>query len=233
MPTTVDRKDEPTLKVVSLLGAATEVIYRLGLGHLLVGRSHECDYPRAALSLPCISRPRLDVDSSSANIDATVREHSAAGEPIYKLDDDVLESLQPDLLIAQDHCRVCAVTPGDVGKSSCANVRQLVLRPATLNDCIEDVVKIANELGVPERGLSLRSTMVSRMDRVKELTIAASTKKPRVALLEWCDPIMGCGYWLPELVDVAGGMALHCPPPGEFFYTIIITPVLSPSSRSK
>jgi iron complex transport system substrate-binding protein len=216
-----------TLRVVSLLGAATETMYRLGVGHYLVGRSHECDYPRAALSLPCISRPRLDVDASSADIDATVREHSAAGEPIYKLDDEVLQSLNPDLLIAQDHCRVCAVTPRDVGKSSCANVKQLVLKPATLGDCILNVIMIANALGVPQRGLLLQKTMISRMDRVKQLATGSlndsstddstddKRRKPRVALLEWCDPIMGCGYWLPELVEVAGGEALHCPPPGE------------------
>jgi iron complex transport system substrate-binding protein len=101
-------------RVVSLLGAATETLYRLGLGDQLVGRSHECDYPKACLALPCISRPRLDVNASSIDIDRAVKSRSAEGEPIYRLDDDVIADLKPDLLIAQDHCRVCAVTPRDV-----------------------------------------------------------------------------------------------------------------------
>jgi len=209
-------------RVISLLGAATETLYRLGLGDRLVGRSHECDYPKAVLSLPCISRPRLDVNGSSREIDDTVRLRSAAGEPIYKLDDEVLATLAPfDLLIAQDHCRVCAVTPADLKQSNvittCAkdnNLKQLVLKPSTLSDCLDDVNKIATAMGVPERGAILRKTLEERMNRVKNLTSIADVPKPRVALLEWCDPIMGCGYWIPELIEMAGGTALHCPPPG-------------------
>lgn len=213
-------------RVVSLLGAATEVLFRLGLGGRLVGRSHECDYPEAVLSLPCISRPRLDVKASSKEIDAVVRERSLAGEPIYKLDDKALSELGAiDLIIVQDHCRVCAITPSDIHQSetlACSNVRQLVLKPSTLNDCLDDVTTIASAMGVPERGVTLRATLQSRMDRVGTLASSAVVqgKKPRVALLEWCDPIMGCGYWLPELVEIAGGMALNCPPPGGATPTI-------------
>jgi len=222
--------------VVSLLGAATETLYRLGLGHHLIARSHECDYPPAVLTLPCISRPRLDVQTlSSAQIDATVRLNSASGEPIYRLDEEVLQSLERpvDLLIAQDHCRVCAVTPREIGGSeSCRNVTQLVLRPATLGDCLDDVEKVAEAMGVRERGVRLRATLEERLERVRTVvaaTTAATTSpssslqpkaRPRVALLEWCDPIMGCGYWLPELVELAGGTPLHCPPPGGATPTI-------------
>lgn len=209
-------------RVISLLGAATETLYRLGLGERLVGRSHECDYPKPVLSLPCISRPRLNVSGSSREIDCTVRQRSAAGEPIYKLDDEVLATLAPfDLLIAQDHCRVCAVTPSDINQSqvlACANVKQLVLKPSTLSDVLEDVNKVAVAMGVPERGIALRATLEERMDRVRNLT--KSRTKRRVALLEWCDPIMGCGYWIPELIEIAGGSAMHCPPPGGATPTI-------------
>eukprot|EP00550_Attheya_septentrionalis_P002487 CAMPEP_0198284808 /NCGR_PEP_ID=MMETSP1449-20131203/4223_1 /TAXON_ID=420275 /ORGANISM="Attheya septentrionalis, Strain CCMP2084" /LENGTH=492 /DNA_ID=CAMNT_0043982023 /DNA_START=197 /DNA_END=1675 /DNA_ORIENTATION=- len=217
-------------RVVSLLGASTETIYRLGLGSKLVGRSHECDFPPACLSLPCISRPRLDVDASSLEIDEAVRSHSAAGEPVYKLDDAVISQLKPDLIIAQDHCRVCAITPGDISNSEfCANIPQLVVKPSTLQDCMNDITTVANGMGYPERGVALQKTLELRMDRVRQV-VATHTdgsmnnnpeiKRPRVALLEWCDPIMGCGYWLPELVDVAGGEALHCPPPGGATPTI-------------
>lgn len=219
----------PPQRVVSLLGAATETLYRLGLGDRLVGRSHECDYPRACLDLPCVSRPRMVVDSSvsSLEIDTAVRNFSAAGEPVYKLDDQVLASLQADLLIAQDHCRVCAITPKDVEDSACSNIPQVIVRPSTLTDCLDDINIIATAMEVPERGKVLRASLEGRLDRVREVVSSLDKKdnkekkKPRVALLEWCDPIMGCGYWLPELVEIAGGVPLHCPPPGG------ATPVIS------
>ena len=164
---------DPPRRVVSLLGAATETIYRLGLGQRLVGRSHECDYPPAVLSLPMISKPRLDAQAPSAEIDAKVREYAAAGEPVYSLNDAALSRLAPDLLIAQDHCRVCAVTPREVRGSSCANVKQLVLRPATLADALGDVQRVADAMGVPERGRTLVHTLESRLARVRELSEAA------------------------------------------------------------
>ena len=132
-------------RVVSLLGASTETIYRLGLSEKLVGRSHECDYPPACLSLPCISRPRIDVEASSIEINKAVNAHSANGEPVYKLDDEVISQLDPDLIIAQDHCRVCAITPGDVSNSTtCSKIRQLIVKPSTLEDCLKDITTIAN-----------------------------------------------------------------------------------------
>ena len=219
---------QPPQRIVSLLGASTETIYRLGLGHLLVGRSHECDWPPQVANLACVSAPRLDVDaSSSATIDATVRERAAEGQPMYKLDDNVISELRPDLIIAQDHCRVCAITPADLARAgakaqsssvTCNNIKQLVVRPATLEECMENITTIADALGVSERGLMLRQTLEGRMDRVRAVVLDArpkdATSRPRVALLEWCEPIMGCGYWLPELVEIAGGYPLHCPPSG-------------------
>lgn len=209
-------------RVVSLLGAATETLYRLGLGSKLVGRSHECDFPPQCLALPCVSRPRLDVDAPSKEIDMVVRGHSAAGESSYLLDPDQMATLGPDLIITQDQCRVCAVTPADVESSGkCANVRQLVLKPVTLADCIDAVSTIADVMGVHGRGVALRHTLESRMERIAELVAGVAPRaRPRVALLEWCEPIMGCGYWIPELVSLAGGEALHCPPPGGATPTI-------------
>jgi len=212
---------------VSLLGASTEVIYRLGLGHKLVGRSHECDYPPACLKLPCISRPKIDPDSlSSSEIDDAVRTFSAQDEPVYKLEDEQLLELKPDLLIAQDHCRVCAVTKSDIQENeACHRIPQLIVKPSTLDDCLDDVLKVADALGYPERGRRLYKTLQTRMSRAKELGSSLRDKNndvilPRVALLEWCNPVMGCGYWLPELVNVAGGTPLFSSPVGGATPTI-------------
>lgn len=211
----------PPQRVVSLLSAATETLFRLGVGDKLVGRSHECDYPLVVESIPCVSAPRLNVEASSVDIDTTVRNFSSNNEPIYTLNQEEIDRLQPDLIIAQDHCRVCAITPADIKaststSSTCQNIPQLILRPSTLNDCLNNVLEIAKAMGVEKRGVLLRTTLVQRMDQLKSLVATQQPhyQKPRVALLEWCDPIMGCGFWLPELVDIAGGIPLFCPPAG-------------------
>jgi iron complex transport system substrate-binding protein len=164
---------------------------------------------------------------------------------LYKLNDEVLSTLVPDtedplgLIIAQEHCRVCAITPDDVNQSqalACSNgdVQQLTLKPSTLADCLGDIHKISAAMGggggwVVDRGIALCATLEKRMDRVRVLTrnlnqTKANTKTnkgpPPVVLLEWCDPIIGCGYWLPEIVEVAGNQALNCPPPGGATPTI-------------
>jgi len=220
--------DNGPQRVVSLLGAATETIYRLGVGHRLVGRSHECDWPPIVLSLPMVSRPRLDVTARAEEIDAAVRQHAANGEPIYELDDEQLSELAPDLLIVQDQCRVCAIMADDVDRSSCSGLAQLVLKPFTLADSLGDILSVADALGVHERGVKLHATLESRLNRVRELANSANGEHtpPRVALLEWCSPIMGNGYWLPELVQVAGGQAIHNAPPGGQTPTITFEQLL-------
>lgn len=204
---------QPPERVASLLGASTEIIYRLGLGDKLIARSHECDWPIECLKLPCISRPRMDPTTmSSSEIDDAVHTFSANEENIYKLQDTVLSDLQPDLLILQSYCRVCAITKADIdARSECHQIPQLILKPKNLYDCLHDVLKVANAMGYPARGKRLYDTLQSRMTRVENLGLSllqernGGTRRPRVALLEWCDPVMGCGYWLPELVTAAGG----------------------------
>lgn len=162
----------------------------------------------------------MDPESlSSLEIDEAVRTYSARDEPVYKLQDQMLLELKPDLLITQDHCRVCAVKKSDIEQNkACDRIPQLVLKPSTLNDCLDDVLKIADALGNPERGKQLYDTLLLRMNRVKDLGSTVTFKNdgvlPRVALLEWCDPVMGCGYWLPELIAVAGGTPILNAPKG-------------------
>ena len=213
-------------RVASLLGASTEIIYRLGLGPKLVARSHECDWPIECLELPCISRPRMDPNKmTSSEIDDAVRTFSARDEPVYRLQDKTLLELEPDLIILQSYCRVCAVTKSDIQENSaCHQIPQLILKPNNLNDCLHDVLKVANAMGYPERGQRLYDTLRNRMDRAEDLgmSLCASNGgiRPRVALLEWCDPVMGCGYWLPELVTLAGGEPIFCAPSGGATPTI-------------
>lgn len=168
----------------------------------------------------------MDPDSlSSSEIDDAVRTFSAQDEPVYKLQDETLLELKPDLLITQDHCRVCAVTQSDIQASpACHQIPQLILKPSTLNDCLDDVLKVADALGYSERGQRLYDTLQLRMSRAKQLgsSLVASNDgiQPRVALLEWCDPVMGCGYWLPELVTLAGGTPIFSAPVGGATPTI-------------
>lgn len=205
-------------RIVSLLGGATETLVRLGVTDKLVGRSHECDYPDDIVQgIPCVSKPKLNPLAPSIEIDEAVRKLSASGEPVYELHDKLLmEELQPiDLLIVQDHCRVCAVTPDNVNQivqanAKCLKIPQLVLKPETLKDCMDNIQQIADAVGVSERGKLLIETLEERFQRVEQLSArVVGTVKPRVALLEWCQPLMGCGYWLPELIEKAGGCPLH------------------------
>ena len=207
-------------RVVSLLGAATETVARLGCADLLVGRSHECDWPPAILKLPTVSAARINTLADSRAIDAAVRSFADAKEPVYAIEAETLERLAPDLVIVQDHCRVCAVTPNELAPS-CA--RQLVLKPSTLADCLEDVARVGNALGESQRGAALRALLQARLDAVAAAVRDSSTPRApgfrppsprRVAVLEWCAPLMGCGYWIPELIALAGGTPVLAAPPG-------------------
>jgi len=168
----------------------------------------------------------MDPDAlSSLKIDEAVRSFAARDQPVYKLQDQTLLDLKPDLLITQDHCRVCAVTKSDIEENkACHKIPQLVLKPSTLKDCLGDVLKIASALGYPERGKRLHDTLNIRMNRIRELGSTLMNQndgiRPKVALLEWCDPVMGCGYWLPELVTLAGGTPVFSAPKGGATPTI-------------
>jgi iron complex transport system substrate-binding protein len=152
--------------------------------------------------------------------DAAVRTFADAQETVYAIDAATLEGLAPDLVIVQDQCRVCTVRPDDL---ACSAARTLILKPETLADCLDDVCRVAEALGEPRRGAALRASLQARLDAVAAAAAAAreeageagsAARRPRVAVLEWCAPIMGCGYWIPELVSLAGGEPVLCAPPG-------------------
>jgi iron complex transport system substrate-binding protein len=197
------------MRVVSLLASATEIICALGAGEWLVGRSHECDHPEWVKTLPACTRPEFDVSISSGQIDAEVRRRLKAGEPLYHVDVDLIDSLKPDLLVAQEHCEVCAVTPADVDRAGGCRlaVGQIVaLRAGSVRGIYDDVTAIGRALGLERAAADLVDAMRSRIDAVHQSV--SHRAAPSLVLVEWTDPVFAMSNWIPELVDAANGRLL-------------------------
>jgi iron complex transport system substrate-binding protein len=196
-------------RIVSLLASGTELVCALGLGERLVGRSHECDHPSWVKRLPAVSRPTFDVDGSSHEIDARVRERLFAGLPLYEVDEKALAALAPDFLITQTHCEVCAVTPADLahGTSTHLSRKEIVaLRTGSLDAILEGFLAVARVLDAAAQGEALVNDLNGRLSAVARETSALA--RPSVVCLEWIEPIFAMGNWGPELVELAGGVNL-------------------------
>ena len=185
---------------------ATELLFALGLGDDIVGVTHECDHPREALALPHVTRDMLPPGLSPAEIDAAVRERTERGEAIYALDTERLRDLNPDLIVTQALCPVCAVSYEEVVAEaerieSCPKV--IALDPKTFGETVGDVRTVAQATGAREAALTLVASTSRRIDRVKVAVKGA--ERPRVACLEWLDPVFVAGHWIPQLVEIAGG----------------------------
>lgn len=201
------------MRIVSLLPAATEIVCALGLREQLVARSHECDFPAGVETLPALTRARVDSSLDSAAIDDQVREVVAARLPIYTLDESRLSALAPDVVVTQEACEVCAISYDQVmaavGRAS-AGARVIALSPTRLDHIVEDVLRVADACGVPERGLAVAEDLRRRLER----TAARPLPRPRVAVIEWLAPVMLAGHWVPDAIHAAGGIALG-PGPGD------------------
>jgi iron complex transport system substrate-binding protein len=193
------------MRIVSLLASATEIVCALGAGEMLVGRSHECDNPDWVRRLPSCSSPGFDVSVSSGEIDKEVRRRLKSGEPLYQVHGELIRELRPDLVITQSHCDVCAVTPGDIDRSgACPQaVSQVALSASSLKDTLQGILRIAQALGMEERGEALVRREQERLDAVRKRV--AGLRRPTVVMLEWTDPIFAIGNWGPELVEIANG----------------------------
>ena len=195
------------MRVVSLLAGATEMVCALGAGDTLVGRSHECDNPSWVQQLPSCSQPAFNISVSSGEVDAEVRRRLHAGEPLYHIDMELIRRLQPDLVITQSHCDVCAVTPADLERGGCAiAARQLSLSAATIEEIFRGIAQVAEALGVPERAPAVIERERERLETVRQRT--AHLRRPTVVMLEWTDPFFAMGNWGPELVEIANGQPL-------------------------
>ncbi len=202
----------PSARIVSLLPSATEIVCALGLESSLVGRSHECDFPPSVANLPVCSQPNIAVDGSSAAIDRLVSERAAQALSIYDLDSDLLARLQPSHILTQTQCAVCAVSLADVEhalgrQSKVAAACVVSLEPHTIADVWRDIGQVARSCGVPDAGESLVRSLQARMEAIEQRALNASDH-PAVAAIEWLDPLMTAGNWIPELVEKAGGHSI-------------------------
>lgn len=195
------------MRVVSLIASATEIVCALGCEDFLVARSHECDWPSEITKLPQASRPSFAIRGGSRAIDLAVKDRLAKALSIYEVDAELLKRLKPDVILTQTQCQVCAVTPGDVERAVCQmadhEVRVVALEPNRLGDVWEDIRRVADALGVLEKGEAL----IARLRRrVLEIGVrSAKLEKAGVATIEWIDPLMAAGNWMPELIELAGG----------------------------
>ena len=198
-------------RVVSLIASSTEIVCALGFEDALVARSHECDWPRSVLALPAVSRPAFATAGSSRAVDLALKERLRRALSIYEVDADLLKKLRPDLIITQTQCEVCAVSPADVERAVCEltdrSARILALEPNGLDDVWTDIRRVAAALGAPERGDELAARLQGRVAGIRERAAALSAR-PSVAVVEWIEPLMAAGNWMPELVALAGGANL-------------------------
>jgi len=196
----------PARRIVSLLPSSTEIVYALGLGERLVGVTHECDFPPAALALPRLTASALPHASSSSEIDRHVRKSLHEGSSLYALDSELLEKLEPDLIITQELCEVCAVSYEIVARAAKrlrGDPRIVSLEPSSLDDVYANITTVAQLAGSPEAAAALVARLRERAETLR--AAVADLARPRTLVLEWSDPPMSGGHWTPGLVTLAGG----------------------------
>jgi iron complex transport system substrate-binding protein len=194
------------MRIASLVPSATEMLYALGLGDSVVGVTHECDYPPQAAGKPHLTRSVIPEGLSAAEIDREVRERTERGAAIYELDAERLRKLEPDLIVTQQVCEVCAVSFDDVAavaRTIPSEPQVLSLDPSTIGEVLADVRTLAFAAEVPEAGEALLAETADRLDRVADAVEGAP--RPRVIALEWLDPPYAGGHWVPQMVELAGG----------------------------
>lgn len=197
------------MRIVSLVPSATEMLFALGVGDQVVGVTHECDFPLEALDLDKVTRDKLPPGLDPHEIDAAVRAHTGTGEAIYELDADVLRELQPDLIVTQALCTVCAVSADDVravAETIESEPEVISLDPMTLGEVLGDIRVLAEALDRKDAGVDLVQDCAARIDAVRLAVRGAPPK--RVVALEWLDPVFSAGHWVPQMIEYAGGLDL-------------------------
>ncbi len=194
------------MRIASLVPSATETLFALGLGDQVVAVTHECDWPPEAGSLPHLTRTVIPPGLGPAEIDRVVRETVGAGRPLYELDSECLAELEPDLIVTQAVCDVCAVSYDDVVAVAAtlpSRPRVVSLDPLSLDDVLNDLVRVAETVGNPGAGRRAHAHARQRLAAVARAV--AGAERPRVLAIEWLDPPFVAGHWIPEMISIAGG----------------------------
>ena len=197
-------------RVLSLLSSTTEIIYALGCGDRLVGRSHECDYPAEVSELPICTIPKFNVDGTSREVDDEVKSLVQSALSIYYINEKLLKELKPDIIFTQSQCEVCAVSVSDV-ENALKNItglssRVISVEPNSIEDIFNDILNIAEILNVRKKGKELIDLIKAKIDNTEKMVHQRSS--PSIAAIEWIDPLMAAGNWVPQLIRVAGGKNL-------------------------
>jgi len=202
------------MRIVSLIASSTEIVHALGLGQSMVGRSHECDFPTTVKALPICTSPKFEVDGSSYEIDQRVKAILQESLSVYKVDAKLLDDLAPSHIITQAQCDVCAVSLKDVEAAACEMVKShpqiISLEPNCLEDYFTDLQKVGLALNCPERAAALIKQDRERIHEISSKAERALSGKVKntVAVVEWIEPLMAAGNWMPELVELCGGVNL-------------------------
>ena len=196
----------PPMRIVSLVPSATEMLFAIGAGDEVVAVTHECDFPPQALDLPKVTRDVIGPGLEAREIDDAVRSLTEEGRAIYELDEPALRRLQPDLIVTQALCAVCAVSYDDVqavAERLDPKPQVISLDPNTLGEVLGDVRVLAQAIDRKDEGVDLVQDVAARIDRIK--VAVKDAPRPRVVALEWLDPVYVAGHWTPQLIEYAGG----------------------------
>ena len=195
------------MRIASLVPSSTEMLFELGLGDSIVAVTHECDHPPAAADLPHLTASVIPEGLTAAQIDVAVREHVGRGEALYTLDEATLAEQEPDLIVTQAVCDVCAVSFDDVRAVADrlpSRPEVISLDPTTIGEVLADVPRLAEAAGVPDEGEQLVEVAAERLDDVRDAV--ASADPISVLALEWLDPVFIGGHWVPQMIEMAGGI---------------------------
>jgi iron complex transport system substrate-binding protein len=198
------------MRIVSLLPSTTEIVAALGKKDKLVGRSHECSYPKEIEKLPSCTEPKFNPNGDSYELDQRVKALLQEGLSVYRVDEKKLKSLQPDIILTQDHCEVCAASFNEVEEAVQStlggDVEVISVSPTDLSSWVQSIRTIAEAIDAEEAAEELTDQMKSEMQAIQQQTIELTP--PKVLSIEWMDPLMTAGNWIPELVQVAGGIPI-------------------------
>ena len=201
--------------MATLVASATEIVAALGCREWIVGRSHECDYPESIAAVPVLTEPKIALEGTSLEIDHHVKAIVQEGTSVYRVHGELLKALNPDVIITQDQCEVCAVSLRDVEHAikdwTGREIQVVSCRPNRLGDVWSDIRRVADVLGVPDAGDRLVFDMQARMNAIAARAATAASR-PSVLCVEWIDPLMSACDWMPELVERAGGLSLLAEP---------------------